>query len=93
MKNFFKDRQTFLLFRLPLKKDWAFLLYLAFLSFNIFAFLFLSNRVPQLAIGVELLFRDFNIFKLLWSTYFYFLPILIIRIVISFIRIRRIKDK
>ena len=72
-------------------KDWAFVVFLAFLSINIYVFVFLNNQVPELAKGIENLFTDFNIFKLTWYTYLYFLPILIIRFVLSAIKIKKIK--
>ncbi len=83
--------KTFLLFRRPVMKDWAFVVFLAFLAINIYVFVFLNNQVPELAKGIENLFTDFNIFKLTWYAYLYFLPILIIRFVLSAIKIRKIK--
>ena len=65
--------KTFLLFRRPVLKDWAFVVFLAFLALNLYVFIFLNNRVPELAKGIENLFTDFNIFKLTWYTYLYFL--------------------
>ena len=83
--------KTFLLFRRPVMKDWAFVVFLAFLAINIYVFVFLNNQVPELAKGIENLFADFNIFKLTWYAYLYFLPILIIRFVLSAIKIKKIK--
>lgn len=72
-------------------KDWAFVVFLAFLAINIYVFVFLNNQIPELAKGIENLFTDFNIFKLTWYAYLYFLPILIIRFVLSAIKIKKIK--
>lgn len=89
MKNFFKDRESLLLFRLPATKDWAFWLFVLFLSINIFIYVTLGSTVQGSAVDELSIFKGFNLLKLVWYTYLYFLPVLIIRLVINGIRLKR----